>query len=129
MKKIDEMTAEEALSILKEGCAQCPECKKRFSWERLPSYQSGALGSRIVTCDNCLHEGLVRANVSFAKELMSRLDQLVEASGISISNGSFRYNGATYYMVWKSGPNAGEIIPAMEQQAIQNWLLRKAGLK
>lgn len=93
MKKIEEMTAVEALGRWKELLHA-----KSFEHE----YERSMIAAR--------------------------LDQLVEESGIYLHDGAFVYSDITSGMPMLFG-GLRMVIPAMEQQAIQNWLLRKAGLK
>ena len=64
--------------------------------------------------------------------IASRLDQLAKESGITIVDGRFRYK----VFGFPSGEETPTVVigeyngmSALDQQAIQNWLLRKAGLK
>lgn len=61
----------------------------------------------------------------------ARLDHLLAESGISIVDGIFRYNATQvnrgYNVVMPMVPY--RTIPALDQHALEEWLLRKEGLK
>lgn len=105
MKNIEEMTAEEALSEW-----------KRLNGEMNADFSSGDPDNSMDYWDGQM------------APYGARLDQLVEESGIYLHDGAFVYSDITSGMPMLFG-GLRMVIPAMEQQAIQNWLLRKAGLK